>query len=76
MNRNGFLLLQDIMFCAPRWESASLVHFALNRLFLNGFSRFLFIYFIIYQSYLYEEVNIYEEYVCSMRHFALLQVNK
>ena len=38
---------------------------------LRCFEAFLVIYFIIYYQYIYEEVNIYEQYVDSMRQFAM-----
>lgn len=46
---------------------------------MASLSRFLTVlkgYFINYYLYIYEEVNIYEQYCNSMRQFALYQVNK
>jgi len=44
--------------------------------FLMSFEAFLVIYFTIYYPYIYEEVNIYEQYGSSMRQFVMYLVNK
>jgi hypothetical protein len=65
-----------IMFCAVWMKSASLVHFGLNEPIFQIFPLFLTVYFTIYYLYIYEVVNIYMEHVDSMRHFAMLLMNK
>ncbi len=72
MNRNCLLLMQYIMFCALWVKSASLVHLERFEAVFEPFGLFFVIYFTTYYRYIYEEVNIYEEHVDSMRHFALL----
>lgn len=64
------------MFCGLWSKSSSLVHLTVKMVFSRILPLFFLTYLIIYYLYIYEEVNIYEQYADSMRQFALYIVNK
>ncbi len=73
VNFKCLLGTQNIMFCSARGESCSYVHWTVYMAVFGYFWAFSSIFTYLFIS---EEVNIYELYGDSMRHFALSIVNK
>jgi len=63
--------VQNIVQTGLLAKNSSHVHWTVKMAFLMSFEAFLVIYFIIYYPFINEEVNIYEQYVDSMRQFAM-----